>query len=658
MPPKPTYFGSDGKPCEVPEVPYSDEEKKYRTSVLIPKLVSMGEDHNRSFPELDDMSYPQWYDANRKKDLSYIPPKKNRQDVRVVTGTTREKDTTILTALLNMNLEPSITAFDTDDLIVNELGENISDLVVKSREIEDYDSKRSLFYREFVSQGDIFVEELYVEDFRPMPLHKLNWDPTKDGVSDFSFKERLQKLNSGCTSRQVNGKKIYLGNIRTEYVQHQDAVAILNIYSREKAQSMYGAWERWKYVPYAIDTVSSWDDSGIYKDWNLVQMNNRNQVAEIKVYLPFENRYMILLNGVMMLPINYPLTAISPSGEVPMAQGKFEPITNFAYSKGQPSKTRMDQEIIDETLKMMVLRNRQSYNPSLGTAGRKVISSSIYTAGKVNYDLPKDSVYPLFPDAAQGVTAPQFSFYQTIKDEINEKSTSPNFSGDEGKPGQTATETIEMKNQAMMKLGLNLDGITNFERRMTWNRIYNVLQHWTDEEAEEIKDGIRTISMETTVGNGDRGIKMFRFTQDEYPSVADQEMEEDQLSKEYGRPVRVTYLDPHMLRTIPWRFFITIKPTPKGNDKLSQLMFEGMIAQGFELFGAEAFQLDYVKQRWSILHNEDFGKLFVKQSAADMLMKLQQGNTAGMPIKSPTSMQPPAMPGLQQPGPAKAAMTQ
>jgi hypothetical protein len=69
-------------------------------------------------PEFDDMTYSQYYDSNKRADLAYIPAKKNKQDTRIVTGYTREKDTTLLSALLGYNFQPDITVYNNQELII------------------------------------------------------------------------------------------------------------------------------------------------------------------------------------------------------------------------------------------------------------------------------------------------------------------------------------------------------------------------------------------------------------------------------------------------------------------------------------------------------------------------------------------------------------
>ena len=360
---------------------------------------------------------------------------------------------------------------------------------------------------------------------------------------------------------------------------------------------------------------------------------------------------MILLNGEMMLPIDYPLTAISPTGDIPFAQGKFEPISDFAYSKSQPSKTKIDQEVLDETTKLMISKARQSFKPPMGSKGKKVYSPNIFNAGKITNDIGEGELFPLLPNFASGVSASDFSFYKMIKESIDEKSTSANFAGQDSQdPNQTATETIEMKNQQMMNLGLYMDGLVNLERRMTWNRIYTILSKWTlkqdtgiDGIKQGIFDGYKSFAVSTNLENGQKGTKIFRMTDPhKRPHIRDHEQEEEDLSKMHGHQVRVVYLAPEILREIKFKWFIVINPSPKSNDKLSQALFISNLTQAMQLFGPQSINMDYAKQRFSTIIKEDYNKFFVKASVQQMLQQ-QNGQQNGQNGAPGANVQTPAM---------------
>lgn len=648
---------------EVPPVMYTDLELKDRSN-KIARMMQARFMRDRNHPELDNMTYLEYYESNRRKDLSYLIPKKNRQDVRIVTGTTREKDSTLLSTLLDMNMSASVVAFDKDNQMHLEFGDTMSDLNKKSREIEDWSLTRPSIYRELIAQGDVFVQELHVEEFRDMPVHKMDWNPIYDPISNFSVRRRLEKVFSGCRVRMVNGKKVYLGNIRAEYMKKQPMAFVLNVLPRTEAASIYGQWERWKHVPYKFDTVQSYfDDGKTYKDWNLVQLSDYDKVAEIMFYDPILNEFQIFLNGVMMLPIKFPLTYISASGEIPITQGKFEVITDFCYGKSQPAKTKIDQEVKDELVKLMIEKTRQSFKPPLGNTGDQIFSDKIFMAGQVTPNLRAGQLFSLMPEKSMGVQPAEFSFYKLISDSIDEKSVSKNFQGD-GNDTQTATEAVQDKNQQMMKIGLAIDGVVNLEKGMTWQRLYNIIEHWTKDDdgkvpevQEDVQDAYKELHInDASLSDGSSGSKVYRFTTGKFPDVGDQHQEEENMAKEHGRPVRITYINSAVMRKIKWNWFIQIQPNPKSSDKLSQMLFTGMIQEAINMFGPESLQMDYVKQRWATVHKESYDKMFTK---APMGLPMpgaqppqgQSGGGPGMP-NGPT----PAMAGGKSP--LKAAMGQ
>lgn len=620
---------------KIPNITYTPEEHLHYGE-LVRQLCEMRDERDRVHSELDGMTYLEYYDNNRRKDLSYIPPKTSKNDIRLSSGVIREKDTSLVSTVLNLELNPDISAFDKDDNFISELGDNIGDLVKKSREIEDWQLYRAKIYREMFSQGDVFVEEVYSEEYTPMPTSNISFDPSKDDPATFKSRELVRKTEAKCTTRMIDGRKVYLGSMRKEYVKDQDVVAILTIYSREEAKAKYGQWTRWKHVPTTIDTIQNFEGDGVtYKTWNLTKLSGTNDVAEIKIFDKRRNRFMILLNGIMMLPITYPLTAISPTGCIPISQGKCEIISGFAYSKSIPSKTKVDESILDEMKKLMIRKMRQSAEPPKGSRKSKVHSRDIFNPGKITYDVQDGDLFDLIQNP--GITAADFSFYSLVQEDINNKSINAIAAGEGATGDPTATQVLEEKQQAMVKLGLALDGVLNLERQIVWNRIYNILYHWTkpvssevDEVRNEIKNVYRTISVNTSLDTGQRGTKQFRFTTDQYPDIRDQEEEEARMSEQEGRPYQIVYLNPEMLRSLKYIWYVMINATPKTNDTLSMMLFVQNIQTAIDLFGYEAVNMDYIKQRYATLVNEDYSKLFVSNDILSLLTQgLDQTGTEG-----------------------------
>ena len=95
-------------------VDYSEKELVQRGRI-IDEANNARNQRMQAYTELDDMDYETWYEHSKKASQAYIKPKVNEEDVRVVTGTTREKGNTVVSTLLSYNLECDITAYDESD---------------------------------------------------------------------------------------------------------------------------------------------------------------------------------------------------------------------------------------------------------------------------------------------------------------------------------------------------------------------------------------------------------------------------------------------------------------------------------------------------------------------------------------------------------------
>lgn len=635
---------------EVPKIDYTDQERAV-LNADIRMMCSLREEFNKPRVELDGMNRAQYYEANRKADLSYIPPKKNKQDVRIVTGTTREKDTTLLSTLLNLNAVPDVTAFDEEDMVVAELGDNMSDLIKKSREVEDWQKKRPIIYRELISQGDVFIEEVYIEEFRNMPLEAVEWNPLTDNAAALTYKKRMKKVDSGCASRMVRGNMVYLGDMTIEYIEDQDIVGICTIIPEGLAAARYSQWDRWKNVPKGEITTTEQMEyaAGIYTTNWAMFATSAGYMSEVKLWIKSQNRYAIYLNGIPMLPCNYPMTAMYPTGEMPFTQGKLEPISGFAMSKSQPSKVKVDQAVVDELTVLMVDGVRQMRKPPMGTKSDKAYGSGVFLAGTITPDIDKNTFFSLLPEGNQGINAGEFSFYNLIKESMNEKTTNEVYSGQGDGGVDTLGQAEIMQQQQLMKLGSAMDGIVNMERRLAWNRIPNIIFNWTaplESSLEKTQEGFlaqvnkyRKLSVETTLENGQTGVKAFRFQNTEFPTTGEIYKEEEAQSKVQGKGVRIVYMNPEELRLMKYKWFIIVNPTPKSNDKLSQLLFVQNVRTSIELFGPEAINAEYLKQRFAIVINEDYTKYFKQMGVMDMLQQGLQGTIGGTADGGPPAAQ-------------------
>lgn len=625
-----------GQRPEVPELKLIDNEQG-AVSEDAKTLSMMADVKTQAFEELDGMNASQYYESNRKKDLTYIPPKKNKNDNRYSSGVTREKGSTLLSTMLNLNAEPDVTAFDQTDMVVADAGNDMGDLVKKTRQVELWDRQRPIVYREMIAQGDVFLEDTFIEEFQPQSFEALEFNPMVDEPSEYEVEERLRRVNRMCKIRMHKQPNVLVLDPTIEYIDNQDVVALSRIISRQHAYSLYGQWKRWKFVPYEPQNIKGQQTindvvsvQGIYTPWTIFQTDAMT-VSELKVFNIRTNRYQIYLNGIPMLPWNYQLTRIRPSGQHPLMQGKLEPISGFWLSKGVPAKTKIEDEVLSELTRLMIDGVRQSRKPPLGTQNKKTYSSNIFNPGTVTTGIKEGTFHQLIPAQSLGVNAAEFSFYNLIREAINEKTTNEVYSG-EGQGGvDTLGQAEIMQEQQLMKLGSALDAVTNLERSMAWARIETIIfnlmnptfstEEFDENDVKSLKNFYQQLSVETTVEDGKNGVKLFKFTDERFPSINDQVREEEEMSEKQGRPVRISYINPLQLRKARYKYHITINPTPKNSDKLSVVMFVNNIKTAAELFGMQSMNVEYLKQRYATMINEDYSKMFQEMDIMTMLEK-------------------------------------
>ena len=614
---------------EVEHLDYTDDEIDYR-GFLIGRMVAAKNAREQEHTEFDDMDYVTYYETNAKAAYSYIKPKKNKEDTRLVTGTTREKEHTLLSTILNFNFQPNINAFDEEDRPIAELGDNMQDLVKKSREIEEYEHHRALIYKEMLDQGTCFVEENWVEN--PLIEKILENTDWRDGmkINKIKWSTKKAKQEGICEVNLLAGTKVFLGNIKEFFMQKQPFVFTAERITWEEVRLKYGDWERFKYVPKVVQffgEVPTDTGDSTYRNWTLYETEEK-MVEVLKYQDKWANEYMLMINGVMMLPVGFPLSAVSPSGDYLVAKGDSEPISKFfAYSKSIPAKTKVDQSVMDEMLKLFILKFQKSIKPPMANNTGRVLSRDIFLPAKIVSGIDPAKLQPI--GDVQSINQAEFALFDLMKRIVDEKTVSATMSGDITRQDTTATEIMEAKRQAMLKMGYAMVGTLMLEHRLAWLRVHNILQHWTEpidtrvtSVRKQLQDVYRTVSVNTTLENGADGLKMIEFN--EQMAMAPPEHIkniEDLMSERMGRTVRKVYLNPKLLRKLKFKWYITINPTEKDASEIKRATFLKNISDAMAIFGPQSLNLDYLKDRFAGIIGEDPERMFVRGAPMGMPME-------------------------------------
>lgn len=631
----------------IPTLDYTDKEMEYR-GFMIKRLEEAKDQSTEKYTEIDDMDRLTYYDTNAKAANSYNKPTINPEDKKIVTGTTLEKDNALLNSVLNLNLEPDIESYSKDDLPVQQLGDAMETMVKKSRKMEDYDTtKRRLFYKEIIDQGNVFVEDVII-DKKCVEKELKNKDFDPGDLSSITWSERISKVYKSVEANMIHGCKVFLGNMKEFFMDKQPYIFTVEYLSRAEAENLFGEWERWKYVP-EQSSVEVDEETTEYNNWRLYDLFP-DRVEVIKYQDKWANEYQIMLNGIMMLPTGFPLSAITGDGEYSIVKGDLEPISRFfALSKSFPAKVKVPQAVLDEFLRLMVLKAQKGYAPSFANTSNRVLSRRIFLPGTITPGIAKDQLTEIGKN--DGIQQGDIAAYEFISNIIDESTVSSQFAtpGDDSK--KTATQATLDQKQNMLKIGLAILGIIDFERQLVKRRIVNVLRAWTtpiDKEIDSVrgkyKDIFMSISSEAEF-QGKKGIRMVKLNEDNSANTPESIMqEEDMYSQIVNKPVRITYIRPSFLKNLKNKWYIEITPTEKETSELKKAMFIEGISQTVALFGIESVNLEGLKERWAQYMGESEDVLFKEgqQSMSPMAMGGQPGapgGQQGMP-KPPQTQRP------------------
>lgn len=674
------------------------EQETSAFSKWIVTLERMRDQREQSYKEFDNMTYTQRYEVQRNTDMAYNDLQGD-QDERdkgfsLTTGVTRHKDTTVLSHLMSMQFDPNIEARDDENTLHIELGENVEDLVKISREKEMYDLKRNSVYRELIAQGDVFVEEQIVEYVDVVKDCKAEngelWKPGMK-ISSFKFDDKpILKTYSQCEVKLIPGKYVFLGSLTEQNIRKQNIVATYNEMSFSEAKSVFGNWDRWQYVEAATDpnnckdqvsekfntgvavTNSGLGSYGADYFWSMIKPGKGN-VGIVKIYEPFENNFMIFINGIMMIPVGFPLTKISPSGFAPIANAGAERIPNFSYSKGIPSNTYVDEKLYDYVYQAMMKKMMQSAEPTLANRTGIVLPRNFMKPGKAIPGVSAKGLEAFLPAETRTITQSDNLFFQTAREILNTKTVDDAFSSG-GNDKSTATQFLEEKKNTIAKLFQMVDAVAHLERQLVELRIANIITHWTKpevtpiyEDVEKIVDGVKKSTKERKEKKKYRseivktqlkrenkeGMRVIRFydkDSTELPAIRVQQKEEEGLEKEYGMPVRITYLNaPEFMRTLSWYWIIKIIPRSEDATKLEVLSYIDNKTRIAQLFGVDGINRDYTLQRIATMMNEDYEKAYIPSNMNNMKDMLQKTlSTEKNPLQSVINKGEPTLGKVQQ----------
>ncbi len=513
----------------------------------------------------DGMTYTQDYIANRRARNSYLRPKKNDGEVRIVGATTEKKIEVVANELLRINLQPEIRAFDEMDNELYEFSEDLTSLVKRTNEIEKDDDLWQAFIEELLSQRAVFIQEY------------TDYEYVSNGEKK-SVEYKIPVLKK----RIIPGLKVFLGDITIPAYRFKEQPFIV-LYDRttyKEAKRLHEDNPNFKYVRpkgnYEAAELNTWALAEIETD-----------EVEILTYISTcDNEYNVVLNGVPMFDAGTPVPEDMQDYGMTMAvlKGMSE---EFAYGKPLTASAKTLQAFSDESLRMLITKFQQALKPAIGVVeGKaKIFSRDIWAPATVVKGVTANDFTRLTDH--QGVTQSEFNFYDLINRTVQEFiGAGDNQQGLQQK-SNTATEAQIQQQQFLKQLGYSVIALIKSKRDTTYLRINSLLRQFTKpykKALNPLTGDIEDVFRRLTISNQDLGFGQFGRKEIEFTNNTpspDELMalrEEERSAEELGEPFRRKFINVNILKSFKWFFYVTVNQKPEESSALDKAMFKDKLA--------------------------------------------------------------------------------
>lgn len=574
---------------------YSETEKEYLNDHLQKRLESTWKVYQQAHPEFNGQTYYQVYESNLKiANTHHLDPKKNEDDVTISSGTIEEKLDALLAHVNNLNLTGELDVYDSDMNNIQALARALEDIVhcTETNEPASDDGgdeeKRIQRQRELMVQGTAFVQEEWLKlwEIKKTLKGKKGIPTAFRGVE---FSQKFEKVFEGPSRTLLYGPNVFLGDITEFYMENQPYVFLVLQMDYSIAKTRYGKFDNWKYVqkgkvPETPAGQNATPKTIFDNKWRLTTL--KEEQVEIIIYQdqPMDE-FQIIINGVPMLPIGFPLSAVTPRGHYNIAKQVFRIINDkFAYGKAFVSSGSIKEisALIDEMLKLFVLKTRKSIMPAYVNTSGRVIDKKVLSPGRISMGIDPGALTPIQGNEVQGITAGETNYLTMLKDMVDKSTVSDQFAGQKGKTGTTATEVNTLQQQAQLTLGLTVAVCCLLEKKLKYLRMFNILDNWFEPtgdsvkqigEVKELVKNYRRTTRDVSIDGAGMGERSVYPMDKELPSpemIRSMEIEEE---LERGKPVRKIFLNPVELQQAKLIFYWRVVPKERESSVQSKMLF-------------------------------------------------------------------------------------
>ncbi len=638
-------------------------EEREQHSLLYDRLKQSWKEHNAPLDYFDGKSLRETIQENRLARNSYLTPIQNEGEVRVVTGVTEGKVDSVFNAVFNQNVVSRARAFDEFDLEDYMLGDSLTKVVQRTKQIERDEDFNESMLREILTMPAVFIEETMDDEwYYDRVLSPGDWDDL------WNFREVKLKKGKWFRRRQPKkhlwtADKVFLASMKIPMRLFHSQPYIFTYRTRtyKEAEKIYGHSPRWQYVRpgmCAHREVADIDSA----NWRFSDTIMDGEVEEIRYKSLQDDEMQIYLNGVPMLPVGCPLKRGKIKFYDMTMEGMKEINPDFAYARPIVSMTKVMQALRDERFRLTILKDRQDIFHPIVTQAKVILSKDMWLPASITYgvrakefdDLMKDRNYNSSDDAMLNMIEKEIESF------INVSSL---FQGLEGNK-MTATEAAQRMKQALIMLGASLTSYMRAVRNCDYLRLFNILENMTqavdtrfNDYLGKSEDVYNSFTMsDVDLIDGKVGQEVIAFIGRKLlPQEKEQVLELSKKSREIGKPKSFNFIDVNQLRAAPLMFYIEVTAEEKRTSLIEKELFKKDIADSIEIGKAVGVPVnpEYAVEEWSKRIKIDPKKMYKVPSPMDNQAMGPQIGPDGQPV---AEVKPPA--DIQSPMNAKQMMNQ
>ena len=427
--------------------------------------------------------------------------------------------------------------------------EFLKDANTYSLNAESGDSKFFNAALETAVKGTCITYEGYMKQEQKMEV-PVKWDAVTGKIIT---KTETRIIYDDCYQKIHPIEDFFIGNPYQPDLQKQPFILTRTITTYNEAEGEFGHYPNFKYVHAGSYTLTA-EATTFYRN-TLATDLNQDQVEILRWYNRSKNRYIVLINGVLMYDGVIPFK----DGKYPYAKAIHEPFGNdFFWGASLVNKIMGEQDLKNMVFNMMIDKTQGSLLPfGLTSDLDDLIEDEVLAPNKIRKvgDINKWKFETL-----PGINSGEVQMLQIIDKELSDNTGGAIGAGSSSSPrgGKLPVRQILLQQQeSMQKLGFSTNYLEDYECERTKLRVAHILQFYsipklsriTGASAKEMSELVyRDITLNNTkLSDGRVGTKIIKLT-DKLDAAGRTKMADDlsvieAMGDETGTPTEALAVD-------------------------------------------------------------------------------------------------------------------